>query len=205
MDNTSLIFRSIPPNGQKYIEEKLGRLLNTAMIQFITDGKKMGDYDKFLQDNDLVEEKEYHFIKTDEEPSSPVTKTEGFPSFDDPSGKLVDIINTIRSKEEEDKSKPEKVIPTQKYLQKKRKAVFSNPADVLGQDSSFVAPKYDKSESEGNKIKAALMNNMLTKKLSVEAVNTLIGAMQSRSYKKGDVIIQFGEEGKEYFILDSGV
>jgi len=56
--------------------------------------------------------------------------------------------------------------------------VFSNPADVLEQDSSFVPPKYEKSESERVKIRNALMNNMLTKKLSDEAINTLIAAMQ---------------------------
>lgn len=64
MDNTtSLIFQSISPNGQKYIEEKLGRLLNTAMVQFIAEGKKSGDYHNFLKANNLTEEKEYSFMK----------------------------------------------------------------------------------------------------------------------------------------------
>lgn len=111
----------------------------------------------------------------------------------------------IKQSEEESKFGKEKVIPTEKYLMKKRKAVFSNPADVLEQDSNIVPPKYEKSESERVKIRGVLMNNMLTKKLSDEAMNILIGAMQKRMYKKEDVLIQFGDVGKEYFILDSGV
>lgn len=83
--------------------------------------------------------------------------------------------------------------------------MFSNPADVLEQDSSFVPPKYEKSESERVKIRNALMNNMLTKKLSDEAINTLIAAMQKKTFKKEDILIQFGDDGKEYFVLESGV
>jgi len=49
------------------------------------------------------------------------------------------------------------------------------------------------------------MNNMLTKKLSDESINTLIAAFQRKNFKKDDVIIQYGDDGKEYFVLESGV
>ena len=182
MDNSSLIFQSISTNGQKYVEEKLGRLLNTAIIQFIAEGKKSGDYDQFLKANNLTEEKEYSFMKSDIEPSSPMTPADADPSFEDKPNDFIEMLVNIKNKEEL-KMNSDKDIPNQRYLKKKRKAVFSNPADVLEQDSSFVPPKYEKSESERVKIKSALMNNMLTKKLSVESLNTLIGAMQRKSYK----------------------
>lgn len=201
-----MIFQSVSANGQKYIEEKLGRLLNSAIIQFIDEGKKSGDYNKFLKANNLVEEKVYQFMKADEEPSSPMTPADAEPSFDDRPNDFIDMLVRIKEKEEEEsKANADKVIPNQKYLKKKRKAVFSNPADVLEQDSSFVPPKYEKSESERVKIKTALMKNMLTKKLSDESINTLIAAMQKKTYKKDEILIMFGEEGKEYFVLESGV
>lgn len=206
MENkSSLIFQAISMNGQKYIEEKIGRLLNEAMIQFISHGKKSGDYSKFLKANGLVEEKQYQFMKADEEPSSPMTSGDSEPSFEDSPSDFIDMMVKIKNREEESIASTEKVIPNQKYLKKKRKAVFSNPADVLEQDSSFVPPKYEKSESERVKIKNSLMKNMLTKKLSVDHINTLINAMQKRQYKKEDILITFGEEGKEYFILESGI
>lgn len=204
MDSHSQIFQSISSNGQKYIEEKVGRLVNSALSQLLSKAKKNGDFYKFVKANNLPEEKEYHFIKTDEEPSSPVTTAQDEEGFD-AAGELMEIIYKLRASEEETKENQESVIPNQKYLRKKRKAVFSNPADVLEQDSSFVPPKYEKSEAERVKIKNALMNNMLTKKLSDESINTLIGAMQKRTYKKDDVLIQYGDEGTEYFVLDSGV
>lgn len=201
MEEDLHIFDSISENGQKYIKEKIGRLLNNALVELIAKAKERGDFTKFLKANDLKEEKEYHFKKTDEEPSSPVTKSDPEEEFDAPTA-FLDILYQFKSAEEDKQNDSGKKIPNQKYLQKKRKAVFSNPADVLEQDSSFVPPKYEKSESERVKIKNALMNNMLTKRLSDESINTLIGAMQKKTFKKNDVLIQYGDEGKEYFVLE---
>ena len=204
MEKESKIFQSVSTNGLKYIEEKIGRLLNSSFLQLIEKAKKNGDFERFLKANKLEDEKVYHFIKTDEEPSSPMTRSDEETNFE-ASNEFVDLVINIKQSEEESKFGKEKVIPTEKYLMKKRKAVFSNPADVLEQDSSIVPPKYEKSESERVKIRGILMSNMLTKKLSDEAMNILIGAMQKRIYKKEDILIQFGDVGKEYFILDSGV
>jgi hypothetical protein len=120
----------------------------------------------------------------------------------DATTEFMDLLCRLKDKQRKNRRhESEKKIPDQKYLQKKRKAVFSNPADVLEQDS-FVPPKYEKSESERVKIKNALMTNMLTTKLSDEDINILIGAMQKKTFNKDDVLIQYGDEGKEYFVLD---
>ena len=220
-NNTSSIFQSISENGQRYVEEKIGRLLNAAMKHYIVEGKKSGDYHKFCSDNGLKEEKTYQFMKADDEPSSPQTLVDLDTAFEPKHTEIntfdfdlnskhntdfIKMLVNVRTKDaEESKTATEtKVVPTQKYLKTKRKAVFSNPAEVLDQDSSFVPPKYEKSESEKEKIKNALMNNMLTKKLSDESINTLIDAMQKRAYNKDDVLIQYGDDGSEYFVLDSG-
>mmetsp|Transcript_31856 Transcript_31856/g.28207 ORF Transcript_31856/g.28207 Transcript_31856/m.28207 type:complete len:396 (+) Transcript_31856:5-1192(+) len=201
MEADTGIFSGISLNSQKYIEEKIGKLLNTSLTAFIARSKKCGDYQKFLQANDLTEEKEYHFMKNDEEPSSPMSKIDSENQFD-PVAEFAEAIYKIRSAEEE--KTQDSVIPNQRYLKKKRKAVFSNPADVFEQES-FIPPKYEKSESERVKIKNALMNNMLTNKLGDDSIHTLIAAFQKKSFKKENVLITYGEEGKEYFVLESGV
>ena len=149
MEEEQNIFSGISENSQKYIQEKIGRLLNTSMVSFISRAKKTGDYKLFLASNDLTEEKEYQFIKTDEEPSSPISKSESSDTSN-PASEFIEILCKIRDAEEEKVS--DSVIPDKKYLQTKRKAVFSNPADVFEQDS-FVPPKYEKAESERVKIK----------------------------------------------------
>ena len=201
MEEEQNLFSGISENAQKYIQNKIGRLLNTSMASFINRAKKTGDYQLFLVSNDLTEEKEYQFIKTDEEPSSPLSKL-GPNDTVNPVTEFIEILCQIRDQEEEKVT--DNVIPDKKYLRTKRKAVFSNPVDVFEQDS-FVPPKYEKAESERVKINNALMNNMLTKKLSDEAINTLIAAFQKKNFNKDDVIIQYGDDGKEYYVLESGV
>ena len=192
---------SITENGQKYINEKIVTLLNTALIELISMAKENGDFTKFEKANELKEESEYHFIKKEKEPNSGMLKSDLEDKFD-ATTEFMDLLCRLKDKQRKNRRhESEKKIPDQKYLQKKRKAVFSNPADVLEQDS-FVPPKYEKSESERVKIKNALMTNMLTTKLSDEDINILIGAMQKKTFNKDDVLIQYGDEGKEYFVLD---
>jgi hypothetical protein len=154
-----------------------------------------------MKANGIEEEEEYHFIKTDEEPSSPISKSANNQLFD-ASAEFIDILYAIKQVEEN--KLQENVIPNQKYLSKKRKAVFSNPSEFFDRES-FVAPRYEKSESERVKIQNALTNNMLTKKLSDDDINTLIAAFHMKTFKKDDVIIKFGDDGTEYYVLESGV
>lgn len=201
MEASSGLFSGISSNAQKYIEDKLGKVLNRSLTAFIERSKKKLDYQRFLEANELTEEKEYHFMKNDAEPSSPMSRNDSEDNFD-PVEEFVAVLYKTRNADEG--KTQDKMIPNQKYLKKKRKAVFSNPAAVFEQES-FVPPRYEKSESERVKIKNALMTNMLTKKLSDDSINTLIAAFQKKNFKKDDVIITYGEEGKEYFVLESGV
>lgn len=82
MEKESKIFQSVSTNGQKYIEEMVGRLLNSSFLQLIEKAKKNGDFERFLKANKLEDEKVYHFIKTDEEPSSPMTRSDEEGNFE---------------------------------------------------------------------------------------------------------------------------
>lgn len=49
-----------------------------------------------------------------------------------------------------------------------------------------------------------MRENILTAKLSDEAVNNLVNAMYERQYEAGEVLIKFGDMGNEYFVLGEG-
>lgn len=44
----------------------------------------------------------------------------------------------------------------------------------------------------------------MTKRLADKDIATLVSATQKKEYVTGDTIIQFGDVGEEYFILESG-
>ena len=50
-----------------------------------------------------------------------------------------------------------------------------------------------------------IRTNILTAKLSDEAITDLTNAMYARKYKQGEVLIKFGDVGDEYFVLGEGL
>jgi cAMP-dependent protein kinase regulator len=97
------------------------------------------------------------------------------------------------------------VVPSEKYLQTKRKSVFSRPYEQISQMEEFIPPVYEKSQDQIIKLIEILKNNFLTKNLSQFELKLLADAMQLRFYKRNDMIIRYGDVGNEYFILDKGV
>jgi len=55
-----------------------------------------------------------------------------------------------------------------------------------------------------NEIIPLLQGNFMTKKLPMDLIHKLAGAMINEKYKKSDVIIRYGDEGTHYFILSKG-
>ena len=49
-----------------------------------------------------------------------------------------------------------------------------------------------------------LKGNFLTRNLSEEEITKLAGAMQKESFKKGDLIIKYGDIGYKYYVLSRG-
>ena len=97
------------------------------------------------------------------------------------------------------------VVPSEKYLQTKRKSVFNRPYEQISQMDDFVPPVYEKSPEQIKKLIDILKNNFLTKNISQFELKLLADAMQLKFFKRNDMIIRYGDVGNEYFILDKGV
>jgi CRP-like cAMP-binding protein len=61
-----------------------------------------------------------------------------------------------------------------------------------------------KSEAEIKRIKAALKGNFLFQNLPTTQTKQIYDAMKKRTVKANDVVIQQGEKGEEFFVLDEG-
>jgi len=70
--------------------------------------------------------------------------------------------------------------------------------------STFVAPSYDKSEDQKERIKEAVKMNFLFSELDETAKNTIINAMLEKEVKDQENIITQGEEGDFFYVVDSG-
>lgn len=74
----------------------------------------------------------------------------------------------------------------------------------MEKEVDWVPPVYEKTETERAALKQVFSVNLLTKRLTEEDMSTLIMATQMRAIKTGEILIQFGDVGEEYFILESG-
>jgi cAMP-dependent protein kinase regulator len=62
-----------------------------------------------------------------------------------------------------------------------------------------------KTEAERNQIRQAVKMNFLFSALDENQMSTVIDAMESKHYKAGQNIITQGEDGDEFFVLESGI
>uniref|UniRef100_A0A0A9W7L0 cAMP-dependent protein kinase regulatory subunit n=1 Tax=Lygus hesperus TaxID=30085 RepID=A0A0A9W7L0_LYGHE len=72
------------------------------------------------------------------------------------------------------------------------------------QVGSFQPRVIPKTEEERRCIINAVRGNMLFTTLDDEHLHIVVDAMEKKIYKKNDVIIKQGEDGEEFYIVDSG-
>jgi len=65
-------------------------------------------------------------------------------------------------------------------------------------------PNYPKPKEQVDEIISLLKKSFLTQKLADEEISKIAGAMQPRIFKASDLIIKYGDVGKEYFVLAKG-
>ena len=95
------------------------------------------------------------------------------------------------------------VIPSKAYLNNKRSSVF-HKAFESQQLQDFKAPEYPKSPEQTAQLEELYTHSFLTKTLDPKQHTVLAKAMYSRKYKKGEVIIKYGDMGTDYFVLTQG-
>ena len=65
-------------------------------------------------------------------------------------------------------------------------------------------PNYPKPKEQVDEIIFLLKKSFLTQKLADDEISKIAGAMQPRNFKANDLIIKYGDVGKEYFVLAKG-
>ncbi|TMW55472.1 hypothetical protein Poli38472_010354 [Pythium oligandrum] len=83
-----------------------------------------------------------------------------------------------------------------------RRSVVSSFVTV---DKSWTPPTYAKNEQDAASIRRSVCRNLLFANIAEETLQTLVNAMKYVAVNKGDVIIQQGDTGDLFYILESGV
>ena len=167
--------------------------------------KDNGDYQDFIKAHKLEEQQEYSFLKKDDSTTEEGESEERNKEEFDALGAFEEAIAQFREKQTSNKA-----LLNNRYMHKKRskplilEQVFCSPQSVMDQDPGWTPPSFEKSEAERAHLKEQFATNMLTKRVAEEHLQTLINATQKREFKAGDTLIQFGDPGAEWFILDSG-
>lgn len=95
------------------------------------------------------------------------------------------------------------MVPSSEYRQKKRGSVFQK-VDISAIDFSHKIPSNIKTKEQLNEILPLLQKSFLTKNLCEQELTKLAGAMKPQIFFKNELIIKYGDVGKEYFILSKG-
>jgi len=70
---------------------------------------------------------------------------------------------------------------------------------------NYKLPFYEKSENEKLKIQKSLSSNALFSHIDQEDLNQLYDAMLSKTFSKGETIIQQGDKGDYFYVVDTGI
>jgi cAMP-dependent protein kinase regulator len=86
----------------------------------------------------------------------------------------------------------------------RRKAISSESIN-MDEIKNYVLPSYQKTEDEKKRIQISLSNNALFSHIEKDDLNLLYDALFTKIYKKDEVIIQQGDKGDNFYVVDSGV
>jgi hypothetical protein len=85
-------------------------------------------------------------------------------------------------------------------------SVFSRPYENAAQEvEDFKPPVHQKPPQQTEKIIEILKKTFLTKNLSQYEIKTIADAMYHKKFEKDEKIINYGDIGTEYYILEKGV
>ncbi|KAF6216581.1 hypothetical protein GE061_000924 [Apolygus lucorum] len=87
----------------------------------------------------------------------------------------------------------------------RRKSVFAEAYDPEEDDDDAAAPLiYPKSDEQRQKLAENVRNILLFRSLDPEQTNEVLNAMFEKRVQKGDSIIKQGDDGDNFYVIDSG-
>jgi cAMP-dependent protein kinase regulator len=96
------------------------------------------------------------------------------------------------------------------YLAPPTSAIFARRTSVSAESiavdstSNFVPPVYPKSEDQLTRIKASVEKEFIFRNLDEEQRTSVINAMQEKKVPKDELVIRQGDEGEDFYIVESG-
>ncbi|BES90294.1 camp-dependent protein kinase [Nesidiocoris tenuis] len=87
----------------------------------------------------------------------------------------------------------------------RRKSVFAEAYDPEEDDDDAAAPLiYPKSDEQRQKLAENVKNILLFRSLDQEQMNDVLNAMFEKRVQKGDTIIKQGDDGDNFYVIESG-
>ncbi len=128
-------------------------------------------------------------------------------------GPILDVLHRNMQQyaqlEKRDPSVAAAVAPEDQHHQEQQQRVMATKRRGGVSASSVVAtphsiPFHRKDDEAVGRIRRAIMRNPLFSHISEDQLSAVVGAMFERKYGRGDLIIRQGDDGDNYYVVDSG-
>lgn len=86
----------------------------------------------------------------------------------------------------------------------RRKSVFAESYDPEGDDDEGEKVLYPKSDLQRHRLSEAVKNILLFRSLDPEQMQEVLDAMFERTVSSGDYVIRQGDDGDNFYVIDSG-
>ncbi|XP_014250546.1 cAMP-dependent protein kinase type II regulatory subunit [Cimex lectularius] len=108
------------------------------------------------------------------------------------------------SQDESASTDDEDDLPPKKF-NSRRKSVFAEAYDPEDDDDDGAAPQiYPKSDEQRQRLAENVRNILLFRSLDQEQMNEVLDAMFEKTVKKDDVVIKQGDDGDNFYVIESG-
>jgi len=87
----------------------------------------------------------------------------------------------------------------------RRKSVFAESYDPEGDDDEGEKAVYPKSDQQRHRLSEAVKNIFLFRSLDPEQMQEVLDAMFERTVDSGDYVIRQGDDGDNFYVIDSGI
>lgn len=117
--------------------------------------------------------------------------------------------HSTKADEEEDESEDDADVPEvmpepPKYNRGPRQSVSAEAYGQWNVKTAFTAPVYEKTSEQKRRIEACISGSFMFSALDKEDMNTVIMAFQEKDVKKGQRMIQQGDDGESMFLIEQG-
>lgn len=144
-------------------------------------------------------------LNNNKEPSRQSSLLNGTPNDNlGPSDSEEETSEKEEEEEEEDEVNELRILHVNTAQRERRRSVSAESIDPK-EAKSYLKVVHQKTDHERQRINDIIKNNVLFKELDANQMEIMLDAIFPRAYEAGSVIIKQGDEGDNFYVLDSGV